>query len=67
MCLLNLKSLTQKTKIEATIWHEKLQRNPSVGSGLTFFTFRPYEFENLGFLTNARRGASGSKTQWDLY
>ena len=29
--------------------HEKLQRNPFVGSGLKFFTFWPYEFENMEF------------------
>ena len=43
--------------------HEKLQRNPSVGSCLKFFTFQPYGFDYLGFLTNARRGAMRSKTQ----
>ena len=43
--------------------HEKLQRNPSVGSCLKFFTFLPYGFDYLGFLTNARRGAMRSKTQ----
>ena len=44
--------------------HKKLQRNPSVGSCLKFFIFRPYGFDYLGFLTNARRGAMRSKTQW---
>ena len=29
--------------------------------------FRPYGFENLGFLTNARRGAMKTKTQWVFY
>ena len=47
--------------------HEKLQRNPSVGSCLKFFTFLPYGFDYLGFLTNARRGAMRSKTQWVIY
>ena len=47
--------------------HEKLQRNPSVGSGLKIFIFRPYGFDYLGFLTNARRGAMRSKTQWVFY
>ena len=43
--------------------HEKLQRNPSVGSCLKFLTFQPYIFDYLGFLTNPRRGAMRSKTQ----
>ena len=43
--------------------HEKLQRNPSVGSCLKIFTFQPYGFDYLGFLTNARRGVMRSKTQ----
>ena len=47
--------------------HEKLQRNPSVGSCLIFFIFRPYGFDHMGFLTNARRGAMRSKTQWVFY
>ena len=47
--------------------HEKLQRNPSVGSCIKIFIFRPYGFDYLGFLTNARRGAIGSKTQWVIY
>ena len=47
--------------------HEKLQRNPSVGSCIKIFIFRPYEFDYLGFLTNARRGAMRSKTQWVIY
>ena len=47
--------------------HEKLQRNPSVGSCLNFFIFQPYGFDYLGFLTNARRGAMRSKTQWVFY
>ena len=47
--------------------HEKLQRNPSVGSCLKFFTFLPYGFDYLGFLTNARRGVMRSKTQWVFY
>ena len=47
--------------------HEKLQRNPSEGSCLKFFTFLPYGFDYLGFLTNARRGAMRSKTQWVFY
>ena len=47
--------------------HEKLQRNPSVGSCLKFFTFLPYGFDYLGFLTNARRGAMRSNTQWVFY
>ena len=34
--------------------HEKLQRNPFVGSCLIFFIFQPYGFDYLGFLTNAR-------------
>ena len=46
---------------------EKLQRDPSVGSGLKFFIFRPYGFDYLGFFTNARRGAMRSKTQWVFY
>ena len=41
--------------------------NPSVGSGLKNFIFRPYGFDYLGFLTNARRGAMRSKTQWVIY
>ena len=47
--------------------HEKLQRNPFVGSGLKFFIFWPYGFDYLWFLTNARRGAMRSKTQWVFY
>ena len=47
--------------------HEKLQRNPSVGSCLKFFIFSPYGFDYWGFLTNARRGAMRSKTQWVFY
>ena len=47
--------------------HEKLQRNPSVGSCLKFFIFLPYEFDYFGFLTNALRGAMRSKTQWVIY
>ena len=47
--------------------HEKLQRNPSVGSCLKFFTFQPYGFDYLGFLTNASRSAMRSKTQWVFY
>ena len=47
--------------------HEKLQRNPSVGSCLKFFTFLPYGFDYLGFLTNARRGAMRSNTPWVFY
>ena len=47
--------------------HEKLQRNPSVGSCIKIFIFRPYGFDYLGFLTNARRGAMRSKTQWVFY
>ena len=47
--------------------HEKLQRNPSVGSCLKFFIFLPYGFDYLGFLTNARRGAMRSNTQWVFY
>ena len=47
--------------------HEKLQRNPSVGSCLKFFTFLPYGFDYLGFLTNACRGAMRSNTQWVFY
>ena len=44
-----------------------LQRNPSVGSALKIFIFQPYGFDYLGFLTNARRGAMRSKTQWVFY
>ena len=47
--------------------HEKLQRNPSVGSCLKFFIFLPYGFDYLEFLINARRGAMRSKTQWVFY
>ena len=47
--------------------HEKLQRNPSVGSCLKISIFRPYGFDYFGFLTNARRGAMRSKTQWVIY
>ena len=47
--------------------HEKLQRNPSVGSCLNFFIFRPYGFDYLEFLTNTRRGVMRSKTQWVFY
>ena len=47
--------------------HEKLQRNSSVESCLKFFTFRPYGFDHLGFLTDACRGATRSKTQWVFY
>ena len=47
--------------------HEKLQRNPSVGRDLKNFIFRPYGFENLGFLENAPRDAMMSKTQWVYY
>ena len=47
--------------------HEKLQRNPFVGSCLKFFIFQPYGFDYLGFLTNARVGAMRSKTQWVFY
>ena len=46
--------------------HEKLQINSSVGSCLKLFIFRPYGFDNLGFLTNARRGAMRSKPQFGL-
>jgi hypothetical protein len=35
--------------------------------GLKVFIFWPYGFENLGFLTNASRGAMKSKTQWVFY
>ena len=42
-------------------------RNPSVGSCLKIFIFRPYGFDYFGFLTNARRGAMRSKTQWVIY
>ena len=44
-------------------FHEKLQRNPSVRRGI----FRPYGFENLGFLKNVCRGAMRSKTHWVFY
>ena len=37
--------------------HEKLQRNPSIGSGLKNFIFRPYGIDYLGFLTNATQCA----------
>ena len=47
--------------------YEKLQRNPSVGSCIKILIFRPYEFDYLGFLTNARRGAMRSNTQWVFY
>ena len=47
--------------------HEKLQWNPSVGSCFKIFIFRPYGFDYFGFLTNARRGAMRSKTQWVIY
>ena len=47
--------------------HEKLQRKPFVGRGLNVFIFWPYRFENLRFLTNARKGAMRSKTQWVFY
>ena len=46
---------------------KKLKRNPFVGSCIKFFIFRPYEFDYLGFLTNARRGAMRSKPQWVIY
>ena len=35
----------------------KLQRNPSVRTGLKIFIFWPYGFENLEFLKNIHRGA----------
>ena len=54
----------QKTRLYV---HEKLQRNPSVGSCKKNFIFLPYGFDYLGFLTNARRGALRSKTQWVIY
>ena len=38
-----------------------------MGSCIKFFIFRPYGFDYLGFLTNARRGAMRSKTQWVIY
>ena len=38
-----------------------------MGSCLKFFTFLPYGFDYLGFLTNARRDAMRSKTQWVFY
>ena len=44
-----------------------LFRNPSVGKCLKFFIFLPYGFDYLEFLTNARRGAMRSKTQWVFY
>ena len=47
--------------------HEKLQRNPSVGSCLKIFTSRPYGFDYLWFFTNAHRGGMRSKTQWVFY
>ena len=47
--------------------HQKLQRNPSVGSCLKFFIFLPYVFDYLGFLTNARRVAMRSKPQCVFY
>ena len=47
--------------------HEKLQRNPSVVSGLKIFIFRPYGFYYLGFLANARRGVMRLKTLWVFY
>ena len=45
----------------------KLQRKHSVGRGLKDFIFQPYEFENLGFLTNTRWSVMRSKTQWVFY
>ena len=36
-------------------------RKPSVGRRLKFFIFRPSGFENLGFLTNARRACDEVK------
>ena len=38
-----------------------------MGSCIKIFIFRPYGFDYLGFLTNARRGAMRSKTQWVIY
>ena len=44
--------------------YEKLQRKPT-GRGLKNFTFRPYKFENSGFLTTTHRGARGkSLSAW---
>ena len=34
---------------------------------MTFFIFRSYGFDYFGFLTNARRDAMRSKTQWVIY
>ena len=42
-------------------------KNSSVRNCLKIFTFRPYEFDYLGFLTITRRAAMRSKAQWDLY
>ena len=47
--------------------HEKIQRNPSVRSGLKIIMFQPYGFDYFRFLTNARRGAMRLKTQWVIY
>ena len=47
--------------------HEKLQRNPFVGSCLKISIFGPYGFDYFGLLTNARRVAMRSKTQWVIY
>ena len=62
--ILILGQITTKTYLYV---HEKLQRNSYVGSCLKFFIFRPYGFEYLEFLTNARRGAMRSKHHWVFY
>ena len=38
-----------------------------MGSCIKIFIFRPYGFDYLGFLTNTRRCAMRSKTQWVFY
>ena len=47
--------------------HEKLERNPFVGSCLKIFILWPYGFDDLGFLANIPRGAMSLKTQWFFY
>ena len=66
-CRRPIEFLTSSIQKTCLYVHDKLQRNPSVGSCLKFFIFLPYGIDYLGFLTSARRGAMGSKTQWVFY
>ena len=61
-----LRHITYWPRIDLAKVGHFLKRKPSVGRGLKFFIFRPYGFENLGFLTNARRDAMRSKNSMGL-